>query len=105
MDDSGVMGGFERIGDLDRDLQNLRARQRLARDHVLEGVPLQQFHHDEGLPLELVNFVDGADVGMIEAGGGPGLALKSLQGLGSRTSSGGRNFSAMLLPSRRSRAR
>ena len=71
----------------------------------LRVLPFQQFHHDEGLSFELVNFVDDADVGVIEAGGGPGLALKALQGLGSRTSSGGRNFSAMLLPNRRSRAR
>ena len=30
----------QRIGDLDRDLQNLGARQRLARNHVLEGAAL-----------------------------------------------------------------
>ena len=48
----------------------------------LRVVPFQQFHHDEGLSFELVNFVDDADVGMIEAGGGAGLALKALQGHG-----------------------
>ena len=48
----------------------------------LRVLPFQQFHHDEGLPFELVNFVDDADVGVIEARGGPGLALKALQGHG-----------------------
>ena len=82
MDNSGFMRGFERICDLDGDLQNLKPWQRFAGDHVLEGGPLQQFHHDEGLSLELVNLVDSADVGMIETGGGAGLALKPFQCLG-----------------------
>ena len=78
MDDSRFVGGFQGIGDLQRDLKNFSAGQGFARDHVLEGHPLQQLHHNEGLVLELVNFVDGAYVGMIQARGGPRLALKSL---------------------------
>jgi hypothetical protein len=35
-----------------------------------------------GCPLVLVDVVDGADVGVIEGGGGPGLALEALPGLG-----------------------
>jgi hypothetical protein len=49
---------------------------------VLEGLSFQQFHHDERLTLELVNFVDDANVGVIEARGGPSFPLKSLQGHG-----------------------
>ena len=92
MNDPGVMGRFQRVGNLDRNLQDLGAGQRLARDHVLEGLAFQQFHHDEGLAFELVNFVDDADVGVIEAGGGPGFALKALQGHGIANQFGGKEL-------------
>ena len=81
VDDSGFVGSFERVGDLERYLQDLRTRERLARDHVLESVPLQQLHHDEGLALELINFVNRANVGVIKTRGGTRFALKPLQGL------------------------
>jgi hypothetical protein len=81
VDDSGLVCGLKRIGDLQRHFQDLGAEKRFARDHVLEGLPLQQLHHDEGLTLELVNFVNRANVGVIETGSGPRFALKSLQGL------------------------
>ena len=81
MDDPGLVGGFERIGDLDCNFEGLSPGQRLPRNHVLERLPFQQLHHDEGLTLELVNFVDGANVGVVETGGGTGFALKALQGL------------------------
>ena len=82
MNNPGVMGRFERIGNLDRNFQDLGAGQGLVRDQVLQGLPFEQLHHDEGLSFELINLVDDADVGMIEAGGGPGFPLKALQGHG-----------------------
>ena len=82
MNNSRVMGRFQRVGNLDRNFQDLGALQGISRNHVLQGLPFQQFHHDERLPIELVNFVDDADVRVIEARGGPGLALKALQGHG-----------------------
>ena len=45
------------------------------------SVFLQHFHHDEGLAVALVDFIDGADVGMIKSGCGTGLATKSFQSL------------------------
>ena len=56
-------------------------RQRFSLDAVLEGIALHQFHGDEGLAALLVDIVDGADVGMIQRRGGPGLALEALEGL------------------------
>ena len=55
--------------------------QRLASDHVLEGLPLQQFHGDEGSPIGFVNLVNRADVRVVQRGCGFGFPLKSAQGL------------------------
>src|SRR5437773_6608129 len=42
---------------------------------------LQEFHSDKRPTLMLVYFVNGTDVGMIEGGGGPSLALKTFEDL------------------------
>ncbi len=44
--------------------------------------PVQVLHHDERAAVVLPNFVNGADVGMVEGGGCPGFASKALQCLG-----------------------
>ena len=49
---------------------------------VLEGYAVEELHGNEGLLAVLADFVDGADVGMIEGGGGARLAAKTLQSLG-----------------------
>jgi hypothetical protein len=38
---------------------------------------VEKFHDDEGLPIHFVDFVDGADVGVVQGGRGLGLALKT----------------------------
>src|SRR5882724_8823854 len=81
MDDSTLMGSVEGVGNLDGDVKDLSARQRLARDDVFESLAFQEFHRNEGMPFGFVNFINGADVGMVEGRGGPCLALKSLQDL------------------------
>ena len=48
-------------------------------DPVLERLALQAFHHNEGSPCVFTNFVNRADVGMIERRGGARLALEALQ--------------------------
>jgi len=45
-----------------------------------ESLSLQKFHDDEGLSFVLADLVEGADVGMIQSGSGPRLALEPLQG-------------------------
>jgi len=81
VNDPGLVRSLERVGDLERHVQDLRTWKRLAGDHVFESLSFQQLHHDEGLALELVNFVDRTNVGVIEAGGSPRFALESLQRL------------------------
>ncbi len=48
---------------------------------VPQGLALEQLHRDEGLALVLVDVVDRADVGVLERGGGPRLALQPLERL------------------------
>jgi hypothetical protein len=41
--------------------------------------PFQQFHHDEVLPILLADFMNGANVGMVERGRSASLPLKTLE--------------------------
>ena len=50
-------------------------------DAVLEGLPFQKLHGDERSPVAFADFVNGANVGVVEGGGGAGLALEAFQGL------------------------
>jgi hypothetical protein len=62
MDDTLLVRGFERLGDLARDRQRFVERYRSARDSLREIFPLDEFHH-EGVAFDPV---DGCDVGMVE---------------------------------------
>ncbi len=44
-------------------------------------MPVQKLHGDEGLAVLLADFVDGADVGMVQSGGGLRFALEARQRL------------------------
>ena len=52
-----------------------------SRDAVLQRHAIQKLHGDERLAVLLANFVDGADVGMVQRGGGLRLALEAARGL------------------------
>ena len=54
----------------------------LAADALLQALSLQLLHDDEGMPVVIFDFVDGADAGMVQQGRGAGLALEALHGLG-----------------------
>src|SRR5215813_10213707 len=69
------------IGYLDREVQQLVDLQGLRPNPVLEGLPLQILHGDEGLAFILADLVDGTDMGMVQSGGGARFALKTLQSL------------------------
>jgi hypothetical protein len=55
--------------------------QRLTSYPMPERLPLQQFHSDEGSPVGLVNFVDGADVRMGRSRSGLGFPLEAAESL------------------------
>jgi hypothetical protein len=67
--------------DFDGERQNQLGFDRLSADAVLQGQAVQKLHGDESLSALLVNLVDGADVGMVQRGGGLRLPLKTAQRL------------------------
>src|SRR5262249_32030034 len=81
MDDSSRMGRIERIGNLDAPIQDLLGIQWLAGDPMLERLPFEELHDDEGLPLVLPDVMNGADIGMVKCRSSPSLALEPLQSL------------------------
>ncbi len=48
---------------------------------MFQGHPFEKLHRDKGVAILVANIVDGADVGMIESGGGLRLPSKSRQRL------------------------
>jgi hypothetical protein len=72
---------IQRIGNLDAQIEHRFDLQRLAGDPVPECLPLQQFHGDEGPSAHFVNFVDRADVRVVQRGRSFGFALKTAEGL------------------------
>ena len=81
MNDALCMRGVERIGDFDGQCENLVYFQRTAGDAMLQRHAIEKFHGNEGFAVLVVNFVDRADIGMIQRGGRLGFALKAAKGL------------------------
>jgi hypothetical protein len=48
----------------------------------IESVAIKEFHGDEGTALVFANFIDGANVGVIEGGSGLGFAFETKKGFG-----------------------
>ena len=62
---------------------------------MFEGFAFEEFHHDEGLAVTIfADFVDGADVGMVEGSGCAGFAQKAIEGELVRRASAERNLRA-----------
>jgi hypothetical protein len=49
----------------------------MAANAVFQRQSIQELHGNESLPVLVINFVDGADVRMIQRGGGLGFSLKA----------------------------
>ena len=81
MHDAFRVRGIERIGYFDRQLQQPLILQRAAGNHMLQRDPIQVLHGDEPEAVVVRDLVDGADVGMVQGGGGPGFAPKAFQRL------------------------
>jgi len=50
---------LQRVGDLQRDADERRESDRSRADHVIQGLSLEQLHHDERPPLAFVEREDG----------------------------------------------
>ena len=87
------------VRDLNRQVEQRIGLKGLGLNTMLECLPLQELHHDEGLPFVLADLENGADVGVVERGSCARLALEALEDSGSRDRFSGRNLSATKRPS------
>src|ERR1700722_12206846 len=82
MDDMFLVCRSESIGYLHSKLEKRFHHQRFTANPILQGVAFEQLHGDKRPVVRVINFVDGADVGMIKSRGGLGFALETAEGLG-----------------------
>ncbi len=83
VDDAVLVGLGQALGHLGGEAQRVGRRKVAAGDPVLQGFALVAGHDDvEAAVGRFVDLVDGADVGMVEARGGPGLVDEPLAGRG-----------------------
>src|SRR5438105_3935263 len=73
------MGGIERIGDLYSQVKQQWQWQWVVGNALPQSRAIQILHRDKALVLRLADFVNHADVGMIEAGGGPRFPAEPFQ--------------------------
>ena len=84
MHDAFAVRRIERIGNLNRQWQQLFRFHRPAGDQVLQGHAVEELHDHEGSAIFLADVMDGADVGMIERRRRSRLTAEALQRLRDR---------------------
>ena len=82
MDDAGFMRGVEGIGELPRDMQRLRDRERPGGESIGQGVALDELEHQRRLLAVLDHVIDGRYIRMVERCQRARLALESRDGIG-----------------------
>src|SRR5579872_1803621 len=86
MDNSAGVSSIESIGDFNGQWEQNLHPQRASANAMLESCALQKLHRDERVVLVFpglmtADFIDGADVGMVQCGGGTGFPPEAIQGL------------------------
>ena len=81
MNDSFTVCGFEGVGNLDAEIEQEFELEGASADAMLQSGAFEEFHGEVGLSAILTDFVNRADVWMIERGGGAGLAPEAFEGL------------------------
>ena len=76
VDDSLLMGAFDRLGDYHDDLGGLPRRQRPIGNFLRQAFAFDERHRKIMLPVVLADFEDGDDAGMIEFGRRFGLGVE-----------------------------
>ena len=79
VDDALRVRRADRLGNLDRQGKHRLGLQAFRREQCGEGLPFERLHDDEIPAIVLVDVVDGADMRMVESGGGSRLAPESLE--------------------------
>ncbi len=77
MDNAGGVSRVQCVGDFDSDRQQSLSFERTARNAVLQRHPVQKFHGDERLIIVFADFVDRADVGMVQCRRRPGFKAEA----------------------------
>src|SRR5450631_459250 len=92
------MGNAPSVGDAngicqsDRQVEKLIEGQPGFRNHLVQALPLHEFHCQEPDPVGLVDAVDGDDIGMIEGGDSLGLPLETVAEVGVRRQDYGKDL-------------
>ncbi len=81
MNDAFGVSSIESVGDLNGECKKSVVFQGAPGHHVLEREAVEKFHRDEALAVVLADFVDGADVGVVQRGSGAGFAAKAFESL------------------------
>jgi hypothetical protein len=104
MDDALRMRRVQRIGDLNAQPEDGIDVRQIGGDPLAQSVAFKKLHGNEGAPILFVDFVNGADVRMIQGRGGLGFTAKVAEGVGFFAIESGRNLRATKRPSLRSSA-
>ena len=78
MHDTTAVRFFERLGDLGSDLQRLFRCKRRAAQPRLQRLARDMLHDDAGAPVDVGQLVNLADVGVVECGRRPRLAVQPI---------------------------
>ena len=81
MHDAFGVRGFQRVGDLNRQRQQLIDGERAGAHYFGERLALQQLHDDEMLAIVLLDGVNRANVRVIQRGCGASFALEAFEQL------------------------
>src|SRR6516164_9271536 len=77
VNDPFAMGCIQSICDLNTQRERCRDIKRLFGNALAKGLALEKFHHQERMAGGFSDIIDGADIGMVERGSGPSLALEA----------------------------
>ena len=99
MDDALVVGGIEGVGNFDAEIEQAFEFEAGSEDGFPKSFAFEVLHRNEGTALMFADFVNGADVGMIQGRSGTGLAAKTFECLRFPARSSGKNLSATKRPS------
>jgi hypothetical protein len=81
VDDSLSVRSIQGIRDFAAQLQHLLRRYRFAGNPFLQRLPVKALHRDKRLSVVLADFINRANVGMVQGGSGLRLAVEAPQSL------------------------
>src|SRR5207302_3347988 len=81
MNNAFRVGCVKRIRDFNRQAEQNVRFERASRDAVLERHAIEILHRNEAFTLVLANFVDCADIGMVQSGSGASFAAEAFERL------------------------